>query len=383
MARLDDHGWPASPARPRRLACACSTRRRVCWPTASTAGRCRHATGYRRQQARQSPVAEQVRAERRGERAGVAQEVVEHQGATYVEVQRVLGGEADAGEHLLGVAGHGARAAAGHRLGQGGGERGAVVPCGVGRGVGGFDGDEAVGEAVAHGLEAGDGAIELDAVDRVLAGQGQHRPGHPDELVGQGPLSGGNGVRPGLGGRLPLDRLGAHRRPRAGRGEGRCPRPRAARGLEVSTTTGDPRRSRPAPEAGAGQRGQPDAAHDDRSARRAPRPGPWPGGRRRSSRPASAPSALARTTTQGRGRRRRRALVLEDGGDRRGRIGREGVLPAQLGQRGVEVGTRRRGRGVLDALGEELALLLVHHRSGPRSRRRRATMLRWISALPP
>ena len=64
-------------------------------------------------------------------------------------------------------------------------------------------------------------------------------------------------------------------------------------------------------------------------------------------------------------------------------VGGEGVLPAELVEGGVEVGARRRRGGVLDALGEELALLGVHHRSGPRSRSRRATMLRWISALPP
>jgi hypothetical protein len=41
------------------------------------------------------------------------------------------------------------------------------------------------------------------------------------------------------------------------------------------------------------------------------------------------------------------------------------------------------GGGVAQALLEELTLLAVHQRSAPRSSRRRATMLRWISALPP
>ena len=43
---------------------------------------------------------------------------VEHEGAAEVVVEGVLGGEADAGQDLLGVAGDGAGAAAGDGLGQ-------------------------------------------------------------------------------------------------------------------------------------------------------------------------------------------------------------------------------------------------------------------------
>ena len=77
------------------------------------------------------------------------------------------------------------------------------------------------------------------------------------------------------------------------------------------------------------------------------------------------------------------ALVLEQEGDGGLRVDGQGVAPAQLVERGVEVVAGVRGGGVAQAPVEELAVLGVHHRSLPRSRRRLAMMLRWISALPP
>ena len=69
--------------------------------------------------------------------------------------------------------------------------------------------------------------------------------------------------------------------------------------------------------------------------------------------------------------------------DRGARVGGQGVTPAELVEGGVE-----RVAGVAavawpQALGEQLAVVGVHQRSVPRSSSRRATMLRWISALPP
>jgi hypothetical protein len=84
-------------------------------------------------------------------------------------------------------------------------------------------------------------------------------------------------------------------------------------------------------------------------------------------------------------RRRRvgRALRREQDAHRRLRVVGESVGPAQLEQHVVEGVGLGRGDRLVERRREELAVLLVHQRSAPRSRRRRATMLRWISALPP
>ena len=69
--------------------------------------------------------------------------------------------------------------------------------------------------------------------------------------------------------------------------------------------------------------------------------------------------------------------------DTAARVERERVVPAELRDRGVE-----RLAGVLlggeaQAALEQFEVFAVDHRSFPRSSRRRAMMLRWISALPP
>ena len=45
------------------------------------------------------------------------------------------------------------------------------------RRFGALDGHQRLGESVPHGLETGDRSAELDPVECMLAGQGQHRPG--------------------------------------------------------------------------------------------------------------------------------------------------------------------------------------------------------------
>ena len=101
---------------------------------------------------------------------------VEHQRPAHVAVERVLGGEADAGEHLLAVAGDGAGAAAGDGLGHGRGERRAVVPRRVERGVGRLDGH--VGSRPAGGGRPGRRrwAAELDALEGVRRGPARASP---------------------------------------------------------------------------------------------------------------------------------------------------------------------------------------------------------------
>ena len=106
------------------------------------------------------------------------------------------GREADAGKHLLTVAGHGAGAAAGDGLGERRVHGRLDFPRRVQRRAGGFDGHHALGQAMADGLEGGDRAPELNAFHGVLAGQLEHRPRRPDQLVRQGHLSGGHRRRP-------------------------------------------------------------------------------------------------------------------------------------------------------------------------------------------
>ncbi len=61
----------------------------------------------------------------------------------------------------------------------------------------------------------------------------------------------------------------------------------------------------------------------------------------------------------------------------------EGFGPAELVEGRVEGRAGVLVDGVAQASLEQLEVLAVHQRSLPRSSRRRAMMLRWISALPP
>ena len=71
-----------------------------------------------------------------------------------------------------------------------------------------------------------------------------------------------------------------------------------------------------------------------------------------------------------------RPETLEEDGHRGGAIGFERVGPPQVVECGIERGADGRLGGVPDATLEERALGPLHQRSAPRSRRRRAMMLR-------
>jgi len=64
-------------------------------------------------------------------------------------------------------------------------------------------------------------------------------------------------------------------------------------------------------------------------------------------------------------------------------VGLQGVPPPELVEGVVERLAGVAGACLGKAGPKELELLAVHYASAPRSSRRRATMLRWISALPP
>ena len=95
------------------------------------------------------------------------------------------------------------------------------------------------------------------------------------------------------------------------------------------------------------------------------------------------PEALQHHGAERTGRGSGPALLLERQRHGVGPVARQGVVPTELAERLVERGARRRRHDVRQAPLEQLAVLGVHQRSSPRSSRRRAMMLRWISALPP
>ena len=78
------------------------------------------------------------------------------------------------------------------RLGQGRRERRTVVPRRRQRGLGGLDGDEALGQPVAHGLERRRWAARTGCVRGRGPGPARAWPRRPHQLVGQRPLPGGH-----------------------------------------------------------------------------------------------------------------------------------------------------------------------------------------------
>ena len=90
----------------------------------------------------------------------------------------VLGGEADAGQHLLAVSSGSMGAPPGQCLGHGRRVGRLIAPGGLQDGMCRLDGNQGLGQPMAHGLEVADGPVELDA------SQGMH-PGHFEHLAGR------------------------------------------------------------------------------------------------------------------------------------------------------------------------------------------------------
>ena len=114
---------------------------------------------------------------------GRSEKAFEQQGALQGAVKRVVGGEADAGQHLLAVRRDGLRGPSGRCLGERGGEGARFVAGRVERRVERLDRDERLGEAVANGLERCDRASELHPLDRVVTREGEHRSRRSRDLV--------------------------------------------------------------------------------------------------------------------------------------------------------------------------------------------------------
>ena len=104
-------------------------------------------------------------------------------------MELVLRGETDARQHLLAVPGRRACGSAGQRLGDGGRGRRVVFPCRAQHGVRRLDGDERLGQAMAHRLELADELTELSSLQCVSPGQLQHLPGGADQFIPHGQLA--------------------------------------------------------------------------------------------------------------------------------------------------------------------------------------------------
>ena len=266
------------------------------------------------------------------------------QDAADVAVERVLGGEADAGQHLLAVRGDEAGAAAGDGLGHRGGERRAVVP-----------------RRRRAPASAASMATRLSASRWRTAWNAGDRPAELDALEGvaRGPARASRATRRPARGRAPA----ARRRPRRPTSAGAASARRSAvpvdldqaeRGIEARDARGGRGRrsttwttvvgATTARADGDGSRGE--AAHVERAVALAG--GPTAERRQHDAVAASirAPSAVASTTSSARRRGRRRALQLEQ----RRRPPRAGRAPGRRAspssaRAASSVGARRRRRG--------------------------------------
>ena len=132
-----------------------------------------------------------------GQGSGRTEELVEHEDATHEVMKIVLGGEADAGQHLLAVSSGGMGAPSGQCLGHGRRVGRLIAPGGLQHGLCRLDGHQGLGQPMAHRLKVADGPVELDASQGVRTGQVEHPAGRSHQFMGQRHLSQGHGARPG------------------------------------------------------------------------------------------------------------------------------------------------------------------------------------------
>jgi hypothetical protein len=267
-------------------------------------------------------------------------------------VQVMLGGESDPAEDLLAMTGRRQRGLPGGGLR----EQRAKLVMRRGEGcLGAFERHERLGKPVPEGLERRERLAELDSVERVRPGEGEHGPagaGEPpaDRAPARGERHRAHSAHPVPGGHHAQRQFLIEP---AARPVGTLPHHPGA--------------------AGVGQR--------RRAARRKP----------------------ARRQQHVVEQRRVRSGLAEQPEHHRYRDLRlvgEQFPPAQLGQREVQDCAGRRRHRLAERLGEQVQLGLVHGVHGahgaptahgvhvhahslPRSSSRRAMMLRWISAVPP
>ena len=279
---------------------------------------------------------------------------------------------------------------AGERLGHGGRHGGGIVPGGVEQGGGGLQRDEAFGQPVAHRLEGRDGTTELRCAPARARGRARASPVPRRRARSRGRAARGPRA-PAQSAPLTVRRsvdIECHRSPRTGpaRDRGRAPvgapAPRSRRRTPRRRRWPLPRRV-PRSERSSAAVPKPSTTHRSAVERaQVGRTAAAAAGRRR-CRPVAAPSAAASSQSSAaevacaapRHSKSTETAVARSASSasRHPRSSSAASSAAPLGRLG----------GVTDAALEERALGRLHQRSAPRSRRRRAMMLRWISALPP
>ena len=310
-------------------------------------------------------------------------------------MEPMLRGEADAGEHLLAVPGHGARRASGDGLRERRRLGARLLPGRVERGLERLHRDQGFREPVAHGLEARDRTTELHrAPARGYAPRSSIARQAPaiwcatarrPRATAEGHAAGSRRVAPAA---LPCTRI-ACRPP-----SGSTPCTARTSAAAAGTTSRPWLRGRAA---------QATSSSRARAARAVASPVAWrslpsmrPGasqaanGGSRTARSArgSSPERRREHVVERRGRRVRGAERAEDDADGVVRL-RRGASRASRASRGRRRRRRPRPRreGVRDRPAHRLlhrgALFGVDHSSLPSSRSRRAMMLRCTSAVPP
>lgn len=247
-----------------------------------------------------------ARSRRSGEFPAAAEQSVEQQGVPHVAVQSVLGGEPDPAEHLLAVPGGRERGPPGGGLGE---QRTELVVRMGQRGLRSLERDEGLREAVSDRLERGDRPTELGPVEGVRAGQCEHGPPGPDQPPPQRAPAGRQRDR--LPGRDDVD---------------------GDRGVQRGTRC---------------------------VVARPPHP-PVPGVRQRENAPDRAPGRDRDHVVDQRCVGAGLAEHAEYQTDRVVRVLREQLGPADLHQRRVEVGPRRRRHRLAQGVREQVAFDPVH-----------------------
>ena len=340
-----------------------------------------------------TPVREDLGTEAAGQHGPGAEQLVQHDRAPDEAVEGMLGGEADAGQHLLAVA---------RPPGAPGGRRrtspwrrrpGRVLPRGVEQRGRRLHSHQRIGQAVTDGLKAdrssartapgraraGGPARAWCVTRRRARGRGRAARAHSASAHGTGPRHDAAGD---------VDVTRDLDQPERGVEPGDLTQ------LEGCSGTTSTRQERPRPRVdddegrvAGGQCAERHPAHDDID-RGAATPGPAPPaageGRRRQAGSSVRPSPRREHPVQCGRRGVGRALALEEHRHRGLRVGVERVEPSR-----ARPARHRAPRHVADAVASRMpranSASSARSISGrPRARgARRAMMLRWISALPP
>ena len=139
---------------------------------------------------------EELPTEIQGDLVGRPEQALEQHRSLERPVKRMVGREADPGEHLLALGRNRARRAPRGRLRERRRDHARFVTRRAERRVKRFDRHERIGEPMTNGLERSNRPAELDPLQRVRAREGQHRPARAQDLVRDRAASEGDGRLP-------------------------------------------------------------------------------------------------------------------------------------------------------------------------------------------